>query len=143
MAAPPLAYRNADPDEEEFLQSVRDKWHEHLDGYALGLFFRNQPQVLDGRKCAATANKANALFQHMTGLDGWIDVWEEHWSPETEDWRQYLLDHELSHFTVNTKGKFCTIGHDIEDFETVLARHSADVSGLRRIIETQAAEDAG
>lgn len=136
MGGDAVRYRDAEEDELELLQSIRERWHEHLDGYEIGLVFRDKPQVKDARNCAATANKANPLVRHLVGWDGWIEVWDEAWSADSEDWKEYLLDHELSHFQVNSKGEFGIVGHDIEEFEAVLQRHGVGVAGLRRLLES-------
>jgi hypothetical protein len=137
MTGTPLVYREADEDEYALFQAIRDKWHGHLDGYGVRFFFRNKPQVLDGRKCAATANRANTLVSWLADMDGWVEVWEAQWFDDPE-WRAYLLDHELSHFAIR-KGSFTLVGHDQEDFLAVMGRHDPRVSGLRSIIETRSA----
>ena len=135
MAGEALEYRRATPDEEALLEEIQERYHPDLN-FSIGLYFRNTAQTVDGRRASATANKATKLFTHVTGCDGWIEVWEEAWFREDEGWREYLLDHELSHFTTNSRGELKMVGHNIEDNEEVLWRHPRELMELRRRLET-------
>ena len=133
MAAAP-EFRRADEDEVALLQSVRDELYPELGGYDIGLVFRDQPAKVKGLECAAVAHlaatrDATAL---LVGLDGWIEVYEDAWG-EGEEYRRYLLDHELHHFCVR-RGKLALCGHDFEDWPEVLSRHDPAVTGLQRLV---------
>jgi hypothetical protein len=139
MAA--VQFRKPDDDEWHLFREVLEQYHGELDGYVIEFIFRDKPQVLNGRNAAATANKVNTAVQFLSGMDGYVAVCERSWDGQGEAWQRYLIDHELSHFSVNDKGFLELIGHDIEDFRDVLARHDPGITGMRHLIETAVKSD--
>ena len=133
MAAAP-EFRRADEDEVAMLQSVRDELYQELGGYEIGLVFRDQPAKAKGLECAAVAHLAATrdATAFLLGMDGWIEVYEGTWD-EGEEYRRYLLDHELHHFCVR-RGKLALRGHDFEDWPEVLSRYDPAVTGLQRLL---------
>jgi hypothetical protein len=53
-----------------------------------------------------------------------MEITQDMWATATEVQKAALIDHELSHFAIDTeKGSFTIRGHDIEEFAAVVARH--------------------
>jgi hypothetical protein len=135
VAQAPVQFREAEDAENGLMEAVLGKWHPELDGYAISLIFRDKPRKRGGNQCLATAHKASPEVAFLTGLDGWIEVWEEAWGDTADpDFQNYLLDHELTHFVIS-EGDLQVIDHDIQEFEDVLARHGSGVAGLREVLE--------
>lgn len=137
---PEVQYREAEADELQLLDVIRDRWHGHLSSYRIGLLFRDIPRRNRGRTAAATAQTCTGAFAFLTSLDGFIEACDAFWD-EGDEFREYLLDHELSHFAV-VKGKLVTIDHDVQDFEDVLARHDPAVTELQRLMDLESLRDA-
>ena len=134
MGNAPVQFRDADENEVALFAEILEEYHEPLSFYELRLLFRDKPSVAGGWKAAATAHKASRPVEHLAGIDGWIEVWEDAWDRDGDDWKRFLLDHELQHFA-EEGGKLVLVGHPFEDFPDVLARHSPDITGLRKLME--------
>jgi len=129
-------FRQAEDFELELLQQVRDEYHAHLRGFDIGMFFRSANRKSAGMQVLAQAVKPSEEVAFLTGLDGWIEVaaptWDRYGANLT-GWREFLLDHELSHFWV-ARGGLTVVGHPFEDFPMVLGRHDPEVTGLAKLL---------
>jgi len=132
MAEP--TYRYPEADEQALFDAVTAEHHAWLEAWRIGLVFRDEPRKSKGREVCANAKVLKDAERFITELDGLVEVAEAHWDEEP-GWRRYLIDHELSHFSVNNKGKLVIVGHEFEDWGDVLARHDPGVTGIRRLVE--------
>lgn len=118
------------------------KWHPLVGGatfYALG---RPKASKNKGRDVWATLRKATpaeraiAESSHETPPDYVIVVALDVWARLPRETRIALIDHELCHAAGQDEhGGWTIVGHDIEEFGAVVARHGAWRDDIRRFIE--------
>lgn len=119
--------------------------HSHLAHIRIEYVFRSEPQKVNGQYAWATASKVtgrNAFFAtpadevpfELVADDETppsyeffvLDVHREAWLGLTPRQREALVDHELCHMGIELTDdgpKLILIGHDIEEFNSIVARH--------------------
>lgn len=134
------------------VKSLADKLialnHPHLKLVSINYLFRPEALLRDDKAVAGMAIKNPDRDWMAHHHDFTIELAHDLWtSPETTDeFREALLDHELSHCSVvmengvpevDDKGriKVRMRSHDIEEFEGVLARHGAYHKNLRDFLQ--------
>lgn len=97
--------------------------HPHLRDLNIGLLMRSEASRSGGKEIWGKAKKAGAELRTLLNLDFviWLaaDVW---WRLE-DNQRRALVDHELTHCGVNAEGAPTMIGHDFEEFTSIVKRH--------------------
>jgi hypothetical protein len=128
-------------------QTVRQQCHTRLADSKLLFLFRSEAAKSKGRVRLGAARKPGALLAFLchkafgVSPDFIIEIAEDCWELLTANERLALLDHELQHchLEVNPKtGEIKTglVGHDVEEFGSVLARRGAWRPDLKRFIDT-------
>lgn len=137
-------YRPA-PAVERIARELIAKEHSHLSDIDITYLFVDPPAKSKGAMVMGSARIVSGLAAYLIarpgltaeiadmGVDGTdysifvIEIAEIVWS-HLEEWqRRALVDHELSHCWAgeNERGEFklATRGHDVEEFQGVIARH--------------------
>lgn len=63
-----------------------------------------------------------------------MEIAHEEWDAATAEEREALVDHELCHMRVDDEGVMSIVGHDVEEFAAVAARHGAWSLGLQQVV---------
>lgn len=133
------------------------QYHPHLAGVRIGYLFREKAGMKGGRLVAGQASKfpkkLAPLFRNFSLEMGeedpedyvflievaW-DLWKE--MSEREQWA--LVDHELCHCSVEEKEdgniKYSIVGHDYEEFHSVIERHgiyNGEMESLKSLLDKE------
>lgn len=124
--------------------------HLHLAGAPIVYVFRDPPATSHGRLVLGKARRVTGLSAFLVALAaGQVDDREISddvddtffvmeialgpWSKATDEEREALVDHELSHFDIDPENGALRIrGHDIEEFTGVVERHGLWSPDVRR-----------
>lgn len=123
--------------------------HEHLLGVRIDYVFRSEAAKSMGRIVLGRARKITGLNAFLAADDVdetpvdpepffVIELAEDCWRALTDDQRDALVDHELSHCwaEINDNGerKLSTRGHDLEEFVAIVHRHGLWKSDVERFV---------
>lgn len=122
--------------------------HENLKLLKIGFLFREEAAVSDGRVTVGMAIRVDDRNWSIHKTDALIEIGKDVWEEASEEFKQALMDHELSHLKVvmdedgtpvmdETTGrvKVMVKHHDIEEFAPVLQRHGAYHESLRKFLD--------
>lgn len=128
------------------IDTVKD--HENLKMLKIGYMFRDEAPVSDGRCTAGMAIHVDDRNWAIHKLDALIEISRDIWEAASPQFREALMDHELSHLQVVMEeegtpamdegtGRLRTRirKHDIEEFASVLKRHGAYHENLRDFLD--------
>jgi hypothetical protein len=127
------------PEVEKVAQKIIGKYHSHLVEAKIHYLFRKGPWTAQNRETWGKAAKVTGVNHYLTGFDFIITVSRDVWDELTESQREALVDHQLEHCNKDTDSngnpKFNIIGHDIEDFVSVIDRHGFWTPDLAKVKE--------
>lgn len=132
-----------DPCGQEVVDMAKDlirQFHSHLAIKTLKFLFINKPITRKGRTVAATAEKISDKIRAISdGTDFLVTISAPVWVDLSDDLKQYVLDHELSHCFVEEKDdgeeKNKILPHDFEDFTDVIRRRGALTVEIQKLKE--------
>lgn len=119
----------------EILLDLRARHHAHLEEARIAMVWRKDVSPNpDGRIVLGWAKKATDLSREFSDYDLVILLNQDAWNDLTPAQRTALVDHELCHFALATKGgepvrdekgRLCyrLKKHDLEEFKDVVSRH--------------------
>lgn len=122
------------PEVEEIARKLIREHHRHLTNVEIKYVFSDKPMRRGGKETWATARKVGSLAAFLAGQDAddeqgtffVITVTEPIWNLLSPEKRTALIDHELCHCWVDLDSeepKLVLVGHDLEEFVQVIARH--------------------
>jgi predicted metallopeptidase len=143
MAKNPTTYWNAD-EVRDIAQPLIEQFHEHLLVATILYVFRSEATETKSRVVLGTARKVTGLNAYLAFRELLndtrqaftfyvIEIAHDTWQKLTGPQRIALVDHELSHI-----GRDGMIGHDVEEFSSVVARHGLwkpDLKELKRAMD--------
>jgi len=122
--------------------------HPNLSLISIGYLFREEASISQGRVVAGMAVKPSPRDYAFHKLDAIIEIAKDVWEEATDQFKNALMDHELSHIEIvmdenmtpkmdefTNKIQVQIRHHDIEEFEGVLARHGGYHKNLRSFLE--------
>ena len=115
-------YRKASDEVVRIAEYAISMWHEELGEARIGLLFRDEAPVTDGRITLGAAKKVSDDMKPYMPYDFVIWVAGDYWGRLDEKQKQSLIDHELCHCSM-LGGKIAMRQHDINEFVDVLERH--------------------
>jgi hypothetical protein len=124
------------------------KDHELLGMLKIAYIFRDEAPVSNGKATAGMAYRADDRNRTLHGVDAIIEIAKDIWDEATDEFKDALMDHELSHIMIRLdddgqpmmddktgRVKITMRPHDIEEFEDVLERHGPYHKALRSFLE--------
>jgi len=144
-----MARYAADPTLEAVAKPLIDKHHPNLKMIKIAYLFREEASISMEKVVAGMAIKCSDRDFAIHKTDAIIEIARDIWDESPANFREALMDHELSHIKVvmdpesdtpkmdemTMKIKIQIIHHDIEEFEGVLERHGAYHKNLRTFLE--------
>jgi predicted metallopeptidase len=126
-----VAYRRAEDSVLNLVVKIQRQHHQHLRGQRLEVVFRSEAAKDRGKVVLGKARKVtglNAFLAHSeTEPFFLIELAEDVWETLTDEAREALIDHELSHFGVAINDQAETVlqinPHDLEEFNDIVRRH--------------------
>lgn len=122
--------------------------HPTLKQLKIEYLFRPEAAITDGKVIAGRAIRVDDRNWAIHKTDAIIEIAQDVWEGSSKDFRNALMDHELSHLKVEMedadkpereKGtnrvKFRLKHHDIEEFSGVLKRYGDYHEALRTFLE--------
>jgi hypothetical protein len=139
-----------EPESYKLMRTVREKWHQDLEGAKIALAWRKRLKSdKDGHLLLGKCVKASDLQRELVNWDFVILLNKEVWQDPgfTTERKSALLDHELCHAT-RVLDKFHlpandeygrsvwrTRKHDIEEFHAIIERHGCYKKDLEKFAE--------
>jgi hypothetical protein len=131
---------DVDPVALDIMDELIAAYHIPLAAYNIALLFKPKAWKSKGKMGIGKAHICGAQEKLLSGVHATITValawWDEFATPEQQ---VALLDHELSHFTVDTSNEDAPelqiVGHDVEEFVAIWRRHGAWTAGLEKAEE--------
>jgi hypothetical protein len=134
------------PEVEDVANDLIHDFHSHLASEHLVYIFLDEAPVSKGRVQMGRAKIA-------TGLNAWlatekldrepepapffiVEIAKKYWDVMTAAQRRALVDHELHHCWVDEEGKLSVQPHDVEEFNSVIARHGLWWQDVQTFAET-------
>lgn len=128
------------PEVKAVVKELINEHHGRLLTAKIKSLFREGAWSSQRKETWAKVYKVTSRDKHLTGYDFYLAVNQEVWEHLDTPARIALIDHELCHCDRDDdSGKWCTYGHDLEDFIAVVARHGAWTDEAKKYL--QAAED--
>ena len=122
---------------EKIARELIGQYHSHLVEAVIHYLFRKGPWTAQNRETWGKASKVTGVNHYLTGFDFIITISRDVWDELNESQRKALVDHQLEHCNKDTdsKGnpKFNIVGHDIEDFVSVICRHGFWTPDLQKV----------
>ena len=115
-------FRKASDEVVKIAEHMINLYHEHLMDARIGLLFRDEAPVTDGRITLGMAKKIGEDMKPYVPYEFVIWVAGDYWPRLTEKQKQALIDHELCHCSM-MGGKVSMRKHDVEEFACILERH--------------------
>ena len=112
-------------------EKVIPDWHADLKDFNVCCLFTD-PMASKGRVVIAKIQKSPPLVLTLTGYDLILTVNREAWEALSAKQRVAVVDHEFCHVEVAEDGRPRMIGHDIEEFHAVVARHGQWLNDIER-----------
>lgn len=136
------------PEVKDIADRLIPRYHSHLMSWATEIryVFRNEAQVSKGKTVWGKAHKITALPCYLaTNAPGdanafddvpappadmfVLEIAADIWTHLTERQREALVDHELTHFTIEMDDNVGLVrglkAHDVEEFRSIAERHGA------------------
>lgn len=129
------------PEVEAIIDELVKKHHRHLERARIVVLGKPKAGKRRGKTNVATASKApaalNALVKDEIGeVHYQIAIGLDAWDKLDAKKRRIVLDHELCHFAGQDEaGKWGLVGHDVEEFTTILGRHGAWTADLELFVK--------
>jgi hypothetical protein len=131
------------PEAEAVVADLVHKHHRHLERAKIVVLGKPKAGKRGGKVNVAKAKRATpelqALIKEIAGEEVHyvILVGLDAWDKQDTKQRRIVLDHELCHFAGQDldTGKWGLVGHDVEEFSAILARHGAWNWELRRFCQ--------
>lgn len=128
------------------LKQAVANWHPDLAGQSLALMFKYGVKAKKGRVKLGSATVMSNKLRELSGYDAVVELNASAWlgmdgyQPMGEKKRLALIDHELSHLTVEVTEQSgeCVLkarDHDITEFTAVIKRHGAWNENLKEMVE--------
>lgn len=118
-----MAYYRPAPDSVvAIVEHVMEAYHEDLLDARIGILFRDEAPVVNGRVKLGAAKKVADDLRPYVPYDFLIWFAEDIWERLSERQRQALADHELQHCSFEGH-KASMRKHDIEEFTCIIERH--------------------
>lgn len=140
-------YRS-DKELEVVAKPIQDAYHPNLKIVKIAFLFREEAAISDGRVVAGMAVKVDDRNWALHRVDAIVEIARDVWEEANEQFRNALIDHELSHIGIRfdesgtpvmdemtNRVKVYVKHHDVEEFEAVLVRHGAYHKELRSFLQ--------
>jgi hypothetical protein len=123
------------PEVERIAKKLIAKYHRHLNGEEIRYVFRDEHANSKGKVVAGKARLIGGFTAWLASSEPMTEMQEadkffvieiaaDVWNALGDDQRTALVDHELCHCVIDVeKSQLGLIGHDVEEFADVLARH--------------------
>lgn len=125
------------PEVEKIAQGLIGQYHGHLVEAKILYLFRTGLWSSQNRETWGKASKVAGVNHYLLGFDFIITISRDVWDRLDDGQRKALVDHQLEHCNKDTdsKGnpKFNIVGHDIEDFVSIIGRHGFWTPDLRMV----------
>lgn len=121
---------------------------ENLKMVKIGYMFREEAPISEGKVTVGMAIRVDDRNWAIHKTDALIEIARDVWEEASEQFRQALMDHELSHISVVMDEAATPVmdestgriririkKHDIEEFADVLERHGAYHESLRVFLD--------
>ena len=112
--------------------------HKHLMGLTIEYLFFSGDKKSGGRLVLGKAKRAGDELCELAGhhIDFVITVSSDWWKTASDSERTALMDHELSHCSMDIEtGQPMIVGHDVEEFSSVIRRNGIWKDELRKAAE--------
>jgi hypothetical protein len=109
--------------------------HAHLKEAKIAYLFRSGEWSSNKRETLGSAQKVSGPMGYLTKLDFIIMIHQDVWPQLTEQQRVAMVDHELCHCK-RIEGKWCIVGHDVEEHYSVVQRHGLWHPNLEQMRES-------
>ena len=139
-----MARYRSDEGLSELAKGLIEAHHPQLAILKIGYIFRDEAATSAGKIIAGKCIKVDDRNRTFHGLDILIEIGKDVWDEATPQFRNALMDHELSHIVVRLgeegdpemdektlRVKTYLRHHDSEEFAPVLERHGAYHEDLR------------
>lgn len=101
-------------------------------GVSVGFISSTKKKVVSKTKLIlGECKKVPELYKLYCPYDFLIIIYEENCAGLTEEQRKVLIWHELLHIGIDDKGDLYLRGHDLEEFDEIIAAHGAHWQGER------------
>jgi hypothetical protein len=133
---------------------IMERHHPHLLGLRVTFVFMDKTPKTKGRDVWGRAKKVSGLPAFLSNSDdpkGYglaedffvVEISEEVWERLSASGRAALIDHELSHCTIEMDeetgaSKLAIVGHDVTEFEAVLRRRGLWNESVKAFVEAGA-----
>jgi len=111
------------------VQELVNSYHPDLKDARIGLIFRETASISKGVPVIGHAQKPPEIMKVYLDYDFIIWLADNAYSDLDENQRKALIDHQLCHCTM-IDGVPGTMGHDVEEFQSVIDRHGPWNSSL-------------
>lgn len=132
----------------EVAEKLVAEHHQELQGIRVEYVWRNKPIVSRGKVVLGKARKITGLAAFLSSGESLdeddeqtyfvIEVAKEYWPKLTNEERIALVDHELTHCTVDYgddgENKLSILPHDLEDFLSIFRRYGAWSEDAQRVV---------
>lgn len=125
----------------EIAEEMIPEVHQHLRTANIAYLFTTQDRKKAGRVILGTASKLSPVQRFLSsdsgdeGYDFIILFGKNQWDLMTDKKKKAVVDHELCHCSVGSKG-WALRGHDVEEFREVIERHGLYKEDVREFAET-------
>jgi len=140
---------NVDEELEKLAQPIIQAHHPDLKMLKIAYLFREEASISQDKVVAGMACKPSPRDYALHKVDAIVEIAKDVWEEASPQFRQALMDHELSHIRVvmdadtgtpkmdeaTNKIMVRIAHHDIEEFEGVLQRHGDYHKNLRSFLE--------
>jgi len=124
---------DVDADAQTMLGKVLAEDHTELIGKKIIALFRPESWSTQGTTgVVGTAKKVSVREKLLSSVDAVVILAWDWWQEAEEEPRTALLDHELSHLSVDDDGNLITVPHDFSGFARVIGRHGIWNSSLEK-----------
>lgn len=115
-------FRKASDEVVKIAEHLINLYHENLQEARIGLLFRSEAPVSNGRMTLGAAKKVSDDMKPYVNYHFLIWIAADTWGLLDEKQKEALIDHELCHCSMQD-GKVATRQHDITEFACILERH--------------------
>ncbi|HHZ06932.1 MAG TPA: hypothetical protein GX401_09175 [Clostridiales bacterium] len=125
-------------------EEIISEYHPHLKDIKIAYLFRSGKWKSKGEPIMGRALVAAPMWRCASGFDLILVINEMMYKNLDRKGKKALLDHQLSHFSVQETGSlvfgektWAIRGHDVQEFSDVVKRHGICFSNLRSLMSGQ------
>lgn len=144
LPKPPIRIERAHDAELLAVPLIRDH-HPHLGEARILYLTTTQSRKRLDKVTLATAQRLAPLLRYLSsgeeedasaGYDFVVLISALDWEGASDRQKTALVDHELCHCKKNVRGRWCLVGHDLEEFHAVVERHGLWKRDVKTFVQT-------